>query len=95
MPILGNIPIIGRLFKSQRRSRVKRNLLVFLRPTIIRNTNTLREVTKRKYSHIREIEIDVSGGGLFRLVGARAGIELPEELSDVYSRSSVQPKEPK
>lgn len=91
VPLLGDIPLIGRLFKSQRRSRVKRNLLVFLRPSIIRNSETLREVTERKYSHIREIEIDVSGDGLFRLVGSKNTLDLPEEMNEIYSRSQIAP----
>lgn len=92
VPVLGDIPLLGRLFKSQRRSRVKRNLLVFLRPSIIRDSETLREVTERKYSHIREIEIDVSGDGLFRLVGSKNSLDLPEQMNDIYSRSQVAPK---
>lgn len=89
VPVLGDIPLLGRLFKSKRRSRVKRNLLVFLRPSIIRNAATLREVTKRKYSHIRQIELDVSGDGLFRLVGSKNSLDLPEELNDIYSKSQL------
>lgn len=86
VPVLGDIPVLGRLFKSQRRSRVKRNLLVFLRPSIIRDKVTLREVTRRKYNHIREIEIDVSSDGLFRLVRSEDGLNLPEQLDEVYNR---------
>ncbi len=85
VPILGDIPILGRLFKSQERSRVKRNLLVFLRPTIVRDRDTLRAVTKRKYSHIREIELDVSGDGLFKLVNPDRDFDLPENPEEIYT----------
>ena len=85
VPILGDIPVLGRLFKSQRRTRVKRNLLVFLRPSIVRNTQKLKEITERKYKHLREIELDVSGDGLFRSIGAKNDFDLPTDLDDVYS----------
>ncbi len=92
VPILGDIPLIGRLFKSQERSRVKRNLLVFLRPTIVRNRDTLREVTQRKYNHIREIELDVSGDGLFKFVEAGSDFSLPEDPNQIYIKSQNRPK---
>jgi len=90
VPILGDIPLLGRLFKSQRRSRVKRNLLVFLRPSIIRDGKQLRKITQRKYQHIREIELDVSDDGIFRLVGVKDGVELPANIDEVYSAPSSE-----
>ena len=43
VPILGNIPLIGRIFSSTSTSRSKRNLVVFIKPTIIRDSETMRE----------------------------------------------------
>ncbi len=57
VPLLGDLPLLGRLFRSDSRTREKRSLLVFLRPTIIRNSEDSRELTKEKYSHIYEVEI--------------------------------------
>ena len=50
VPVLGNIPLVGRLFKSTSTSRTKRNLIVFLRPTIVRDTDEIRSISNRKYN---------------------------------------------
>jgi general secretion pathway protein D len=62
VPLLGSIPAIGRLFRSDSKSRVKRNLLVFLRPTVIRTDSDAKEVTEHKYKDVWEVEIQSSGG---------------------------------
>ena len=61
VPFFGDIPGLGRLFRSTSKSRTKSNLLVFLRPTIIRNKDDAKRVTDRKYEDIWEVEI-TSGG---------------------------------
>lgn len=48
VPILGEIPILGWLFKYQKKSNEKTNLLVFLTPKIVRNHETLSKITKEK-----------------------------------------------
>jgi general secretion pathway protein D len=57
VPGLGDIPILGNLFKYQSRSRVKRNLMVFLRPTVIRTPGHSRTVTTDRYDYIRNAGI--------------------------------------
>lgn len=61
VPLLGDIPAVGRLFRSTTKSRTKRNLLVFLRPTIIRNKDEADQETNRKYGDVWEVEIRSSG----------------------------------
>ena len=53
IPLLGDIPLIGELFKSRSKSRVKTNLMVFIRPTILRNPNDARRFSDRRYNYIR------------------------------------------
>ena len=53
IPLLGDIPIIGELFKSRSRSRAKTNLMVFIRPTIIRTREEARELSAQRYGYIR------------------------------------------
>jgi len=53
VPLLGDIPGLGRLFRSEARSKVKTNLVIFIRPTIVRDPATARRVTERKYDYIR------------------------------------------
>ena len=57
VPGLGDIPIIGNLFKYQKRSRKKTNLMVFLRPTVIRSNAQSASVVADRYDYIRGAEI--------------------------------------
>ena len=52
VPILGNIPILGNLFKSTSRDVEKQYLLVFLRPTVLDDSSSMKQATERKFSHI-------------------------------------------
>jgi len=53
VPLLGDIPGIGRLFSSKGRSNVRSNLMVFIRPTIVRDVEDVRAVTSRKYNYLQ------------------------------------------
>ncbi len=57
VPVLGDIPILGRLFQSKNKSRTRTNLMVFLRPTIVRSAGDLEEVSGRRYDYMREQEL--------------------------------------
>ena len=56
VPGLGDIPVLGQLFRYDSRSRVKTNLLVFLRPIIIRDANAAFGVTSDRYDYIRGVQ---------------------------------------
>jgi general secretion pathway protein D len=58
VPVLGSIPLLGNLFKSKTTARVKTNLLVFIRPTIISNSEQATTLTNDKYSGIWELTSD-------------------------------------
>lgn len=58
VPLLGDIPLLGNLFKSRSKSTAKTNLLVFLRPTVIRTVEDSGAVTQEKYNDIWEVEIE-------------------------------------
>ena len=53
VPLLSDIPLLGELFKSRSRSHGKTNLMVFIRPTIIRSREEAREVSAQRYGYIR------------------------------------------
>ncbi|WP_343061116.1 type II secretion system secretin GspD [Novosphingopyxis iocasae] len=53
IPFLGDIPIIGELFKSRGRTRVKTNLLVFIRPTILRSRADQAKIAAQRYGYLR------------------------------------------
>ncbi|WP_312963317.1 type II secretion system secretin GspD [Stutzerimonas nitrititolerans] len=56
VPLLGDIPFLGALFRSTQETQVKRNLMVFLRPTVIRDRAGIAALSGKKYSDIRVIE---------------------------------------
>ena len=57
VPILGDIPLLGWLFKSKSTQHVKRNLMVFLRPTIVLDKQKATTLTHDKYNGIWEFEL--------------------------------------
>jgi general secretion pathway protein D len=64
VPILGDIPILGNLFKSTSTSVSKRNLMVFIRPTIIRDGVTMNEISHKKYQYIRAEQLKRQSQGV-------------------------------
>lgn len=56
VPFLGDLPLAGRLFRSTSSERTKRNLLVFLRPTILRTPDDVAGVSERKYRSVWEVQ---------------------------------------
>ncbi|MBV8972374.1 MAG: type II secretion system secretin GspD [Sphingomonadaceae bacterium] len=53
VPVLGDIPLIGNLFKSRQTEQVKRTLFVFLRPTILRDRASVAAAAEAKYGKLR------------------------------------------
>lgn len=67
IPILSDIPLLGRLFRNDVVTVTKSNLLVFIRPTIIRDDEDLIGATAEKYRFIREQQIERRERGLMFL----------------------------
>ncbi|MCD9046066.1 type II secretion system secretin GspD [Luteimonas sp. MHLX1A] len=61
VPVLGDIPGLGALFRSTARERNKTNLMVFIRPTIVRDAAQAQAVTAPRYDYMRARQLD-SGG---------------------------------
>ena len=57
VPVLGDIPIIGNLFRSRGRARGRTNLMVFIRPTILRSAGDAREMSARRYDFVRDHQL--------------------------------------
>lgn len=57
VPLLGDIPVLGNLFKTQGKSTNRRNLMLFIKPTIIRDRDTARSATSKKMDYIRAREL--------------------------------------
>ena len=54
IPVLGDIPILGHLFSSNSKQVAKRNLMLFIRPTIIRNHDDYRRTSMGKYESFNQ-----------------------------------------
>lgn len=76
VPLLGDIPGLGILFRSTSEARTKRNLLVFLQPTVVRDARTAQALTERQYQSVRRVDLGVDAQG--RLT------RLPENIQDIY-----------
>ena len=58
VPFVGDIPLFGNLFKARGKQQVKTNLLVFLRPTVLRTQDDAEDLSTSKYNSIWEVEIE-------------------------------------
>ncbi len=56
VPVMGDIPVVGALFRSENRSRKKTNLMVFLRPVVVRDTVTSDALMADRYESIRALQ---------------------------------------
>ncbi len=56
VPLMGDIPVVGALFRSENRSRKKTNLMVFLRPVVVRDTMTSDALMTDRYEAIRALQ---------------------------------------
>jgi general secretion pathway protein D len=85
VPGLGAIPIIGNLFKSRSGSRQKKNLVVFIRPRIMRDAEATESTSEAKYNEVRRSQQNISNGHITLLPGEKQpvvpaippGIALP------------------
>ena len=60
LPYAGDIPVVGSLFRYDNRQRTKTNLMIFLKPTIVRGTSKGREITSERYDYLRGQQMDVA-----------------------------------
>jgi len=62
VPLLGSLPVIGSLFRYDSRKRTKTNLMVFLRPYVVRDANRTAGVTMDRYDYMRRAQAAVQPG---------------------------------
>ena len=77
IPILGDIPILGHLFKSTSVTKQKRNLMVFIKATIVREGSAISGISKTKYNYIRAEQLKRDEEGI-RLMPFTDQVVLPE-----------------
>ncbi len=67
VPLLGDIPLLGRAFRSEGVQRNRTNLMVFLRPTIVRSGMDMRDATEFKYNYMVDAQRSASPAGVSSL----------------------------
>jgi general secretion pathway protein D len=82
VPVLGDIPLVGNLFKSRQLQQTRRTLFVFLRPTILRNATQVATASTAKYARVRSAEAQLDDRSSLLLDPPKA--RLVVELSGIY-----------
>ncbi len=79
VPILGRVPLLGNLFRSRKTDKVKTNLMIFIRPTILRDASQTAFETNQKYNMIRNIQQGQQGRGVELMPGTERPMLPPLE----------------
>ncbi|NQD81201.1 type II secretion system protein GspD, partial [Pseudomonas sp. CrR14] len=87
VPFFSKIPVIGRLFRSDRKEVAKKNLMVFIKPTIINDFDQANQLTEGKYNFIRERQLRYAEQDLGRSVPT-----LPERVSAPEKELKIAPQ---
>jgi len=77
VPLLGDIPLLGLLFKSRTADVTRQNLMVFIHPVILRDSSVAAQYTNSKYNYLRELQRAEDADGINMLPG-KAHPVLPE-----------------
>ncbi|WP_421240342.1 GspD family T2SS secretin variant ExeD [Aeromonas enteropelogenes] len=88
VPLLGDIPVLGYLFRSTSNTTAKRNLMVFIRPTILRDANVYSGISSNKYSLFRAQQLEAAAQESY-LTSPKRQV-LPEYGQDVMLSPEVQ-----
>jgi general secretion pathway protein D len=94
VPILGSIPIIGELFKTRSGNKEKRNLMLFIRPTILRDGAAAAIETNAKYNVVRNQQLQRRNGKVTLLPGERQPLLPPIEELSKYADPTAGAKQP-
>jgi general secretion pathway protein D len=88
VPLLGDIPWIGRLFRYDSREHIKTQTMVFLRPTIIRDESAAAEIAMNRYDYIQAQVAQTRQANLLPLPDLSVG-DLPPALAPVRPRAAT------
>lgn len=88
VPLLGDIPFIGVLFRSTRMEREKTNLMVFLKPTILREDGSINTLSQNKYQKVRELQLEINDkNGSISLYKEK---DLPKDIHKIWAENPIQ-----
>ena len=82
VPLMGDLPLLGKLFRSNKQQHAKKNLMVFLRPTILRDDKSATALTHEKYSGIKQLQSEMKKNrGIIEL---EVDVSFPEDVTEVF-----------
>ncbi|MEZ5576281.1 MAG: type II secretion system secretin GspD [Candidatus Competibacteraceae bacterium] len=87
VPLLGDVPLLGNLFRYRNTSKLKRNLMVFLHPVILRDPAQGNLYTSSKYSYIRQEQLAARDKGVYLLPDVQSPVLKPQE--EVKAQGSI------
>ncbi|WP_233079605.1 type II secretion system secretin GspD [Rheinheimera soli] len=101
VPLLGDIPVLGALFRSTSSTKRKRNLMIFIRATIMRDDGLLSEVSQRKYNYVRAQQLAQGEKGISLMPGAETPampefddtLIIPPTFDEYLQKKEAQDKE--
>ena len=95
VPGLGNVPLIGRLFRSDNDNTQKSNLIIFLQPTILRDGGAVASVTERKYNQMRVLQLVIDKNGTIKQLPLSGTEGWNGKISADYELMPLNPLVPK
>ncbi|WP_232501281.1 type II secretion system secretin GspD [Alcanivorax borkumensis] len=90
VPFLGDIPVLGFLFRSTSKDRVKSNLMVFLKPTILGNNDRLVEMSRDKYMGLTALQFRLNDDGELEQVEKNP---IPQSLDHIFEGRTPVPQD--
>ena len=95
VPGLGNVPLFGRLFRSDNDTTQKSNLIIFLQPTILRDGGAVASVTERKYNQMRVLQLVIDKNGTIKQLPLSGTEGWNGNVSADYELMPLNPLVPK
>ncbi len=95
VPGLGNVPVIGRLFRSDNDTTQKSNLIIFLQPTILRDGRAVASVTERKFNQMRVLQLVIDKNGTIKQLPLSGTEGWNGNVSADYELMPLNPLVPK
>lgn len=83
VPGIGDLPVVGNLFRSKNKNSDKTNLIVFLQPTILRNGSAVASVTEKTLEGIRTMQLVIDKNGTLK--------QIPLNVNALYPNTTSQP----
>ncbi|MDO5768504.1 MAG: type II secretion system secretin GspD [Psychrobacter sp.] len=94
VPGLGDIPVLGRLFRSDDTKTDKSNLIIFLQPTILRDGGAVASVTERRYNQMRTMQLVIDSNGTIKHLPMTGTQQWDGQVDPDYTLMPLNPLVP-